>query len=339
MPITGLQRVGKPVALGLAVVLLALLVVGAITETVFEFRERRAYRPPGRLIDVGGHRLHIHCEGPAGAAPTVVLEAGGTAFSTSWALVQSQAAKDARVCSYDRAGLGWSEPGPLPRSAENASRELHSLLLHSGEEGPYLLVGHSYGGIIIRKFFAMYPDDVAGLVFVDPSFPRQRSFLSPSERERIDAQIRRLHTLSIVGRLGFSRLYPNLLAEIMPPTGYEPYDTIRSWPRHLRASAHELERMDESLGDPDLESQDFDDRPMIVLSENATRDRDRLRLKREAHRRLTDRSTRGIHIVVDGASHVSFLTNPGHAAVVVTAISEVLSVVSHQSSAAADELP
>jgi pimeloyl-ACP methyl ester carboxylesterase len=319
-------RFGMWLALGFAAILLVLLVAGAITESVLESRERSAYPPPGRLIDVGGHRLHIHCEGPTGPSPTVILDAGGTAFSTTWALIQPEAAKTARVCSYDRGGMGWSESGPLPRNGQTAAQELHALLLHSGEVGPFLLVGHSYGGIVIRKFFEMYPDDVAGMVFVDPSFPEQRSILSPGELERIDAHIQRLHRLSFMGRVGFSRLYPVFLEQVLPPTGYELYDTVRSWPRHIRASAHELERMDESLGDPAFESQDFGDRPMIVLSENAGPDRDRLRFKREEHRRLANRSTRGIHIVVDGASHISFVTDPGHAEVVVTAINEVLTV-------------
>jgi pimeloyl-ACP methyl ester carboxylesterase len=326
MTMQTLLRVGLWFVLGFAGIVLVLLVAGTITESVLESREEEAYPAPGRLIDLGDHRLHIHCEGPAGVSPTVVLEAGGTAFSTTWALIQSQAAKSARVCSYDRAGLGWSESGHQPRNAETAARELHALLLAAGEAGPYLLAGHSYGAIIIRKYFEVYPDDVTGMVFVDPSFPRQRSLLSPSELEQVDAHIRRLHRLSLLGRFGISRLYPSFLEQVLPPTGFELYDTIRAWPRHIRASALELERMDESLGDPALKSQDFGDRPLIVLSENASPNRDRLRFKREEHRRLANRSTRGIHIVVDGASHISFVTDPAHAEVIVTAITEVLAV-------------
>lgn len=305
-----------------------LLVAGAITQNVLESRELDRFPPPGRWIDLGDHRLHINCVGPTGASPTIVLDAGGIAFSTTWGLIQPEVAKTARVCSYDRAGLGWSEPGPRPRNAEAAAIELHLLLLQSGETGPYLLVGHSYGGIVIRKYFDMHPNSVAGLVFVDPSFPKQRSLLSPVERDQIAEQLQRLRVLSFLGRFGISRLYPNFLEQTLPPTGYELFDTLRSWPRHIGASVDELERMDESLGYPAFATQDFEDRPMIVLSENVSSDRDKLRVKREEHRRLADRSQRGVHIVVDGASHISFVTDPRHAAVVVTAINEVLAASS-----------
>lgn len=317
-------QLARRFTLGSLGILLFLLGSGAATEWILEHGELDAYPPPGRLIDAGGHRLHIQCTGPTGASPTVVLDADSAAFSAVWALIQKEAAKTARVCSYDRAGLGWSEPGPRPRNAATAARELQVLLLHSGETGPYVLVGHSYGGIVIRKYVDATPEEVAGLVFVDPSFPRRGSLRSRSEREQGDHHIQRLHRLTLLGRLGILRVYPELLDEALPPTGHKLYDSIRSWPRHIQATAHELERMDESLGDPAFESQDFGDRPVIVLSENAGKDRVRLRSKREEHRRLADRSQRGAHIVVDGASPLSFLTDPGHAMVVVTAINEVL---------------
>ncbi len=130
--------------------------------------------------------------------------------------------------------------------------------------------------------------------------------------------------LGRLGRFGLNRLFPPPQNEALP----ELYKTITAWPRHLSASADELLHMDRSLEDPAFPSQDFGERPIIVLSESATRDdRERWRFKIQQHRLLANRSARGVHIIVDGASHISFLTHPEHASVVVTAIDELLAVV------------
>src|ERR1043166_5457315 len=124
--------------------------------------------PPGRLVDVGGWRLHLDCTGEArAAAPTVILEAGVGDFSVEGALVPPGVAGFARVCSYDRAGDGWSDLGPHPRTMHQIIYELHTLLERAGEHPPYVLVGHSYGGWLVRLYQATYPAEVAGLVLVE----------------------------------------------------------------------------------------------------------------------------------------------------------------------------
>ncbi len=124
---------------------------------------------PGRLIDIGGWSLHLHCTGVSRAdQPTVILEAGVGAFSVEWSLVQPQVAAFARVCSYDRAGSGWSEWGPYPRTLRQIVYELHTLLAHAGEQSPFVLVGASYGGWVARLYQLTYPAEIAGLVLVDP---------------------------------------------------------------------------------------------------------------------------------------------------------------------------
>jgi len=127
--------------------------------------DKRAHPPSGRLVDIGGYRLHLNCTGKIG--PTVVLISGAGDFSFDWALVQPDVARFARVCSYDPAGLAWSDPGPTPRTMRQDAFELHALLKAARIRGPYVLVGHSLGGLMARVYAETYPNEVGGLVLVD----------------------------------------------------------------------------------------------------------------------------------------------------------------------------
>ena len=121
--------------------------------------------PPGKLIDLGGYRLHLNCTGNKG--PTVVLIAGAGDFSFDWNLVQPSIAQFARVCSYDRAGFAWSDPGPVPRTMKQEAFELHTMLSAAHIKGPYILVGHSIGGPVTRVYASQYPQEVAGILLID----------------------------------------------------------------------------------------------------------------------------------------------------------------------------
>jgi pimeloyl-ACP methyl ester carboxylesterase len=124
---------------------------------------------PGQLVDIGGWRVHLNCTGQVSESqPTVILEAGAGDFSVEWSLVQPGVARFARVCSYDRAGMGWSDLGPRPRTMHQIVYELHTLLDRGGVRPPLVLVGHSYGGWLVRLYASTYPIDVAGLVLVEP---------------------------------------------------------------------------------------------------------------------------------------------------------------------------
>ena len=129
-------------------------------------------KPPGKLVDLGGHRLHVFCSGHG--TPTVVVENGLGDFSFDWTLVQSQVSRFTRICTYDRAGYAWSDPGPKPRTFAQINLELRDALEKLGERGPYLLVGHSYGGPVMRNFAAQYPRDTAGVVLVDSAVEGMR---------------------------------------------------------------------------------------------------------------------------------------------------------------------
>lgn len=176
--------------------------------------------PPGELIDVGGYRLHIHCAGDSG--PVVILDAGVGGFSLEWLPVQKALSKHAVVCAYDRAGYGWSDMGPLPRTTAHISGELHSLLHAADLSPPYILVGHSFGGYSIQHFARTYSDEVAGLVFVDSSHPEQVERLPKAERKRRTVTVPGARSVYVMRQM---RLHPNY------PKGQETLamELLRSW--------------------------------------------------------------------------------------------------------------
>ena len=135
---------------------------------------------PGKLVDVGGHRLHIHCKGEG--LPTIIFDSGTGGFSLEWTRVQKVLSRHTRACSYDRAGYGWSDMGPLPRTSERITRELYTLLDKGNILGPYILAGHSFGGYTAQLFARSYPEDTAGLVLIDSSHPEQVTRLPNPER-------------------------------------------------------------------------------------------------------------------------------------------------------------
>ncbi|HJP37411.1 MAG TPA: alpha/beta hydrolase [Gammaproteobacteria bacterium] len=149
--------------IGLAALLFGARAFGAETSILDAY--------PGRLVSIGTHSIHLDCRG--NGQPTIVLESGIGGFSLEWHAVQSALAAHTRVCAYDRAGYGWSESGPMPRTATRSAGELHTLLAAAGEAPPYLLAAHSYGGFIVRLFAERHPDEVRGLVLVDASAPEQ----------------------------------------------------------------------------------------------------------------------------------------------------------------------
>jgi pimeloyl-ACP methyl ester carboxylesterase len=166
---------------------LLMLVILAFTGFLYEQRARnrdlKLYHPPGKLVDIGGYRLHISCAGN-GSGPTVVLEYGYQASYLDWYFVQPEIASFARVCFYDRGGYGWSDPSPRPRVPSVMADELHTLLQAAGEKPPYILVAHSYGSFNAVMFAHKFPDEISGLVLVDGL--HTLSLFQPRLSERVE---------------------------------------------------------------------------------------------------------------------------------------------------------
>jgi pimeloyl-ACP methyl ester carboxylesterase len=238
--------------------IIGLALVGAICESVAEAADAKAYPPPGQMVDVGDHRLHINCSGTGG--PTVVIEAGLGDWSTSWGFVQSEVARSTRICTYDRAGMGWSEAGPLPRDAAQFAKELHALLQNANVQGPYVLVGHSLGGLIVRVFARDYASEVAGIVLVDSMNPKQVTE-SLSNKLALFSSIE-----AAVARVGLGRLIVKLpaIASAAPLNG-EAYYPLFIRPQSLQTTANEYQALPASAAEAaDVTS--FGDLPLIILT-------------------------------------------------------------------------
>ena len=225
-------------------------------------------------MDVGGYRLHINCQGQGG--PTVVMESGNGNFSLNWGQVPREVAKFTRVCAYDRAGLGWSDRSPRRRTAHNLVQDLHTLLERSGVEPPYVLVGHSLGGMLIRLYAHVHPDQVAGMVLVDSSheeqllrFPEALLRLSRRTDKLMNGILRLIQLLIASGVLAQApKLFPR---QMLIMAAEEDKDTFRGV---VSADTKNLAGMQEEIAvAPDhfaairaAQISTLGDLPLIVLS-------------------------------------------------------------------------
>jgi pimeloyl-ACP methyl ester carboxylesterase len=187
-----------------AVCLLAVMlpIAGWLYETWGAQRDATAHPPPGRLISIGSRKLHILCRGTLG--PAVVIEQGAGELSRSWWPVQERVAPFARICTYDRAGFAWSEPAYGARSIDDRVADLRALLRGAGIAPPYILVAHSYGGLIVRRFQHAHPDEVAGLVLVDT--PEESSIFQPQVLDFYDKARVMNRVIGVAARFGVLRV-------------------------------------------------------------------------------------------------------------------------------------
>jgi pimeloyl-ACP methyl ester carboxylesterase len=291
----------------------------------------RGYPAPGRLIDIGGRKLHLNCSGKG--TPTVILMAGGGAFSIDWALVQPRVAEETRVCSYDRAGLAWSDPGPADETVEQTIADLHEVLGTAGEKKPYLLVGASIGGIFIRAYQRAFPDDVAGLIFTNSS---NRIGMTVKGKDGLiwdltEEEIRSIFPLpqsvkrSDPTREGepFDRLPPPLQAvrlwldvrlwDKWDPAKTGPESTL-SWRKEFLREFDETDGKEYPLGAL----------PVMVLSSAPIAAESERQSRTGAAARLDFLSSNSLHITAPGAGHELHLYSPD---LVVQALSRAVTAV------------
>jgi pimeloyl-ACP methyl ester carboxylesterase len=246
----GAGKIVKSILALLLVLVISTLLLGAKVKADLIAK----YPPLGQMVDVGGYRLHIDCQGTG--SPTVIMEAGLGEPSLMWALVQPQVSSTTRVCVYDRAGLGWSDKSPKPRTADIMVDELHTLLKNANIEGPYIMVGHSTGGMLVRLYAHAYPADVVGMVLVDSQHEDQFARLPPAIQQNLKVMFAQsnqsLPLYRILINSGISVLVPAVAALAdnpkLPNPAREAFTALAiSDPKFIEAQAAEQGAIFDSL--------------------------------------------------------------------------------------------
>jgi pimeloyl-ACP methyl ester carboxylesterase len=312
--------------------------LGALVQNLLCHREKRRFRPPGVRVEAAGFELHFLVSGENG--PVVVLDSALAGTSLSWSLVQPRVAAFARVASYDRGGFGWSDPSPEPRRVDCLVAELRRGLRALSLDPPYVLVGHSYGGFVVKYFASRHPDEVAGLVLVD--VPHLRKWVTPddAERRRIERGARIARVAGLLAHFGITRLFfriagpgrleslPSVLSKL--PAAHRA--AMRSFwvrPWTLRALSSLIEEAPRSAVLVESAAGDLGDRPLAILTASRPSP-DRIRDQEEEARR----SRRARHVVAGRSGHWIPLDEPE---LVIEAIRDVVTEV--RRSRAIGELP
>ncbi len=294
------------VVVGLVAVIVLLVAVGASYEAIMAAGDDTRYPAPGQRVDVGGYRLHVHCVGEG--SPTVVLDAGLGGFSLDWSLVQPELAATTRVCAYDRAGYGWSDPSPKPRTPSQIADELHTLLVNAGIQGPYVLVGHSAAGKHVRLFANRYPQAVVGMVLIDARHESVDTNRSPEALAAEHTQQRRFQrTIWAAARLGLVRAFwAAAWPQVFPATQNLSTET-RAEIGVLQARSQQVKtvlREDALLTHDNAQlssTTSLGDVPLMVLAAGQNVEHDPLWLP--AQQQLAGLSSNAKLIVVEGSSH------------------------------------
>jgi len=301
---------------GLSGIVILLAIIGAIYQSVERSNDLRTHSPPGSLVDVSGYKMHLYCVGDG--SPVVILESGLNDSWLSWYKVQPSVAKFTRVCSYDRASVGWSDAQPEPPDSQNIALHLNHLLKNAGVKPPYVLAGHSIGGIHVRVYQNMYPKDVVGIVLVDSAHPDQMKRFPPQLRKWVVLQKLEFKLWKLSMRFGiprFVKICGNGPAEIR--------DALRTVECNTRwAETQEAEsNYFDSSADEGRKSGSLGSMPLVIVS----RDPDKSGLPGiigadlakqteiawgQMQEDLSHLSTRGRRVVGEGTTHYVQLQRP-----------------------------
>src|SRR5215212_5868160 len=305
------------------IAMLALASIGGGYQTVGAAADAKAYPMPGRLIDVGGHRLHLSCTGAG--TPTVVLEPGAGEMSSNLGWITPAVARNTRVCVYDRAGRGWSEPASTAQDGAQIATDLHTLLERGHVPGPYVMAGHSFGCLYVLTFAARYPDQVAGMVLVDSTAPASAAnpgTASSGHGGSSNGMSRVSALVSTSARLGLGRLYAQVDFGSLPPRSRAEVRASVATPSMLRSTIDEYVQASAS-SEQAAALRDLADKPLIVLTAGSGHDA----AWAAAQDRMARLSTNSVHRVVAGASHEDLVGNEEDAAVTTQAILDVVASV------------
>jgi pimeloyl-ACP methyl ester carboxylesterase len=297
---------------------LLLVAIGGTYETVSRAREP-SFTMSGKLVDIGPYRLHLECTGTG--SPTVVLEPGGGASAATLGWIAPAVARETTVCVYDRAGRGWSDSAQVPPDATQIATDLHTLLDRAQVPGPYVLAGHSFGGLYVMTYAVRYPEEVSGMVLVDSTAPQHTS--PPAELGTSYSFIKRLSVLvSTTARLGVGRLVASTSYADLPGASRDEARSSAATAKEMSSFIDEYAVAGRSAREAGT-LHDLMDLPLTVL----TADRGNAAGWEDAQDELATLSTNSRHLVVPGASHASLVEDEEHAAAVSTAILDVVDLV------------
>lgn len=298
------------------------LLLGMVYQRVSQVADRRKYPPQGQLVDIGGFCLHLNCIGQG--TPTVVMDAGGGAPSISWGLVPSEISKFTRICTYDRAGFGWSDPNPSnPRTSQQSVDELHLLLTKAEINPPYILVGHSLGGVNMRLYASQYPEEVVGLVLVDSSHENQmtselwRRVKRMSWFYQILRIVSHVGVVRLIGEMNLLPMLKDLKRDIQkyPLAVQTLFDTFKSFcyrPDYWATASSEFANIKKSF--EGLQSvTSLGSLPLIVLSQGSQDSQmsdERFHKWAALQLDLTKLSSNSQHIVAENSGHLIPLDQP-----------------------------
>lgn len=317
--------------IGLLATIMVLAGAGLIWQSVATARDARAFPPPGLLVDVGGHRIHLNIQGENQGNPTVVLLGCGSCTSANWGWVQPDVAQYTRVVAFDYAGFGWSEPGPVPRDGLSNVRDLHAALQKAGIPPPYVLVGHSYGGPLARIYADRHPGEVVGMVLIDPRHPDQDARFPVDVVAANQSESGLVAALAWMARLGLLRLTDigHQQSQDLPPQQAAEYAAAWATTRHWQSIRAQGEAIDQTDAQARATGA-LGDMPLVVISATtawlapgAPADEGR-RAYTALNVEQVALSSRGVHVEVAGATHASLVDRWEDAQAAIDAIRQVV---------------
>lgn len=310
----------KPMANSIEIFVLCLIALLALVMDNVVRSETFSFEHPGQLVDVNGRNMHIICIG--NKSPSIILDSGAGGFSLEWKNIQDSLSQHARVCAYDRAGYGWSDMGPLPRSTKNIAHELHSLLENAEIPGPYIFVGHSFGGFTAQYFARYFDNDIVGVVLIDSSHEEQVYRLPENGKDVVRRSLHQDRS-NMVTKSVLHENFPEQGATVAQQL-MERWSSLITWREEMANYALSSRELRDVYHKPILEI------PIVVLSRGKrvwpdTPYGDAMEAAwKELQNELNYMSGNSTHIIAENSGHVIHLDEPE---LVVDAIHDVLNIV------------
>lgn len=298
--------------LGMVSLILVLGLLGATYQIAASKADQKNFPPPGQLVDVGGYRMHIYCMGEGD--PTVILDSANMGTVSNWAWIQPEVAKVTRVCAYDRADSGWSDLSPQANDTKQNAEALHTLLSNAGVPGPYVLVGHSFGGLYVRMYAEMYPEQVVGMVFIEGTLPDGLNRLGKPDIMPNAPDAGMIDATPFISRLGILRLlgFPATDPDLPEPQQSElqAYLSSNKWAELIKRQYHLFPTLLAQVR-AIYEAESLGDIPVAVIL--GSEGDGGIPEWHDLFSQQAALSTNHVMVTMDGANHISLVHRQEHA--------------------------